>query len=167
MDIAACPPRTTGQRTPAFIHYLTSNLRAQRNELRLQLSALLCCELLPVPESDHATLCATVNHTLASYLATGTQMLGRIRQQSHWQHDPVRRRLLSHLLTHIDASSPRVFAFSRYCSGRHCQKPSFYAALAVCCRQIQLRFVLEEQLLEVLHEYPPYSHRQGRDQRCI
>jgi regulator of sigma D len=162
METAAFPDCPSGQRTLPFIHCRINQWRTQHHELRRQLSALLCCELLPLPEVEHATLRATFNHTLAAYLATGSQVLRRVWQQCHRQRDPVRRKLLLHLLTHIEESTSRVLACSAHCTGNDHNKASFYTALAGCCRQLQLRFVLEEQLLEVLQEYPPPERRKYR-----
>lgn len=163
MDPAAAPVCPSDQRAFACTSTWPGSCpdlwRAQRSELRRQLSALLCSELMPLPAAEHATLCATVNVTLTAYLATGSQVLHRAWQQCHRQRDAARHRLLLHLLTHIEGSSSHILAFGTLCAGSD-PKASFYSALAGCCRQLLLRFVLEEQLLEVLQEAPPPGHRQ-------
>lgn len=162
MDPAAFPASSSGQRTLTFTHCRINQWRAQRHELRRQLSALLCCELLPLPEVEHASLCAIFNQTLTIYLATGSQVLRRVRKQCHRQRDPVRHKLLLHLLTHIEKSTPRVASLCTLCTRNDHHTASLYTALAGCCRQLQLRFVLEEQLLEVLQEYLPLERRKYR-----
>lgn len=165
MEIAVNPRSSntgsnTGSKTSS--NSGSNNWRAQRNELRGRMSALLCCELLPLPEVEHAALCTTFKLALAAYLTSGSHIFRRARRHIHRQRNAERRKLLIHLLIRIDESSSRLAALCNSSPDDAHHKASFCNDLVGCCRLLQLRFVLEEQLHDVLQESTLYERGKYR-----
>jgi regulator of sigma D len=141
-------PNATPAGRPGFPAALLNDLRHLRLQLRKRLVLLLTCS---TDDCASRRDTAALGTELLAYLALGHAQVfsGALRRRR--LPDPVLQALFLHLLHSIDTTTDTLLTLL---AEPDCQRISMRQGTqhttAKLCRTLQLRFVLEEQVVEVL-----------------
>jgi regulator of sigma D len=143
-------PNAIPVRLPGFPAALLNDLRHLRRQLRKRLVLLLSCS---ADDYESRSDTAALDTDLLAYLALGHGQVFSAALRRRHLPDPVLQALFGHLLHSIDATTDTLLVLlatpdCQRISARHGTRHT----MAKLCRTLQLRFVLEEQVVEVLAE---------------
>lgn len=121
-----------------------NKLRRQRLLLRKRLVVLLCCGS---DDGESGAMAAALTADLLAYLSTGQVQVFSAALRRRQVSDPLLQTLLQHLFRSIDSTTDTLLSLLTNVAAAAAGAPAVATRL---CRTLQLRFVLEEQVVEVL-----------------
>lgn len=131
------------------LELLISKWRLQRIEVKRLLEQLLSAELLSCSTAEQGQSLQVLRAELVDYVSTGHfEIYGRVLPR-RLQPDPDMHALLQHIFHSVGQSTDTVLGFNdRFSDDAPTTRP-LRQALCRLGRALQLRFALEEQLLDL------------------
>jgi regulator of sigma D len=146
---AAAASRNLSHSTQSALELLISKWRLQRLEVKRLLLQLLSDELLVSSPAEQAQSLRALRTELVDYVSTGHfEIYGRVLPR-RLRPDPELHALVQHIFHSIGRSTDTVLSFNdRFGHDAPAARP-VRQALFRLSRALQLRFALEEQLLDL------------------